>query len=71
MTTPPVTLTPRESEVLTAVATGATNREVAHSLHLSEATVKSHLVVVFHKLTVKSRGDAVTRGRELGLLAPE
>lgn len=66
-----MSLTERESEVLTAVATGASNREVARRLYLSEATVKSHLVQVFYKLGVKSRTDAVARARELGLLPPQ
>ncbi len=69
---PPVaTLTPRELEVLEAVATGQSNREVARALYLSEATVKSHLVQVFAKLEVKSRTAAVARARELGLLATD
>ena len=66
---PPVAqLTPREHEVLAAVATGQSNREVARALYLSEATVKSHLVQVFAKLEVRSRTAAVARARELGLL---
>jgi DNA-binding NarL/FixJ family response regulator len=69
---PPLTaLTPREHEVLTAVATGQSNREVARTLYLSEATVKSHLVQVFAKLDVRSRTAAVARARELGLLSSE
>lgn len=69
---PPVAqLTPREQEVLEAVATGQSNREVARSLYLSEATVKSHLVQVFAKLDVRSRTAAVVRARELGLLGAE
>jgi ATP/maltotriose-dependent transcriptional regulator MalT len=71
MGTPDVTLTARESEVLTEVAKGGSNREVADAVHLSEATVKSHLVIVFHKLGVKSRTEAVARARELGLLPPD
>lgn len=61
-------LTPRELEVLTAVATGQSNRDVARQLFLSEATVKSHLVQVFAKLDVRSRTAAVARARERGLL---
>ena len=69
---PPVAqLTPRELEVLEAVATGQSNREVARSLYLSEATVKSHLVQVFAKLDVRSRTAAVVRARELGLLGAQ
>ncbi|MGN0064295.1 MAG: response regulator [Nocardioides sp.] len=65
---PTATLTPRELEVLAAVATGQSNREVARTLYLSEATVKSHLVQVFAKLGVRSRTAAVARAREQGLL---
>ena len=68
MSTPAVKLTQRELETLNAVATGMTNREVARALYLSEATVKSHLVHVFHKLKVKSRTAAVAVAREQGLL---
>ena len=64
-------LTPREREVLAAVATGQSNREVAKSLFLSEATVKSHLVQIFAKLDVKSRTAAVARARDQGLFAGE
>lgn len=71
MTAPNVKFTVRESQVLAEVANGGSNREVAHALHLSEATVKSHLVIVFHKLGVKSRTEAVARARELGLLPPD
>lgn len=61
-------LTDRETEVLRAVAGGATNRQAAASLHVSEATVKTHLVHVFGKLGVTSRTAAVARARELGML---
>lgn len=55
MRDPRPVLTDRESEVLRAVAEGSTNRQAAASLHLSEATVKTHLVHVFSKLGVTSR----------------
>lgn len=61
-------LTERESEVLQAVTDGSTNRQVAASLHVSEATVKTHLVHVFDKLGVTSRTAAVAKARELGLV---
>lgn len=61
-------LSAREAEVLSLVAGGSSNREVARSLFVSEATVKSHLVHVFEKLGVDSRTAAVARARELGLL---
>ena len=61
-------LSPRELEVIGAVAGGLTNREIAARLCLSEATVKSHLVHVFTKLDVDSRTAAVARARALGLI---
>ena len=61
-------LTDREVDVLRAVATGETNRRVAASLNVSEATVKTHLVHVFDKLGVTSRTAAVARARELGVV---
>lgn len=61
-------LTDREADVLRAVAEGATNRQAAASLHVSEATVKTHLVHVFDKLGVTSRTAAVARARELGVM---
>lgn len=61
-------LTEREAEVLRAVAAGSTNRQAATSLHVSEATVKTHLVHVFDKLGVTSRTAAVAKARELGVV---
>lgn len=61
-------LSPRELEVIGAVAGGLTNREIAARLFLSEATVKSHLVHAFTKLDVDSRTAAVARARALGLI---
>ncbi|MDQ2903779.1 MAG: response regulator transcription factor [Chloroflexota bacterium] len=61
----------REIEVLTLVARGASNKEVARNLHISEATVKTHLIHVFRKLGVADRTAAVTLGLERGLLRLE
>jgi DNA-binding NarL/FixJ family response regulator len=44
------TLSARELEVLTLVAQGASNRSIAQQLHISQATVKSHLIHIFGKL---------------------
>ncbi|WP_340540364.1 response regulator transcription factor [Nocardioides sp. GXZ039] len=68
MRTPQVSLSGREIEVLELVASGASNAEIASSLHITDATVKSHLVHVFSKLGVSSRTAAVSAGRSLGLL---
>ena len=64
-------LSARELEVLTLVARGASNKEIARSLHLSEATVKSHLVHLFEKLAVSDRTAAVTVALERGVLRLE
>ncbi|MCP2031469.1 DNA-binding NarL/FixJ family response regulator [Okibacterium sp. HSC-33S16] len=61
-------LSAREAEVLTLVADGMSNREIARSLFLSEATVKSHLVHIFTKLQVSSRTAAVASARERGAI---
>jgi DNA-binding NarL/FixJ family response regulator len=61
-------LTARELQVLELVARGASNREAAARLHVSEATVKTHLVHAFGKLGVGDRTAAVTVALERGLL---
>jgi DNA-binding NarL/FixJ family response regulator len=61
-------LTQRELQVLELVARGATNREVAARLHVSEATVKTHLVHAFAKLGVGDRTAAVTAALERRLI---
>lgn len=66
---PSVSLTRRELEVLSLVAAGRSNDEVAADLFLSRATVKTHLVHIFDKLAVQSRTAAVARAREQGVLA--
>ena len=50
----------REKEVLAVMVTGATNRQIADALFLSESTVKSHLASAFAKLGVRSRAEAAT-----------
>jgi DNA-binding NarL/FixJ family response regulator len=62
--------TRRELEVLAEVARGLSNGEVGRELHISEATVKTHLVRVFEKLGVSDRTAAVTRAISQGLLPP-
>ncbi|WP_030919143.1 response regulator [Streptosporangium amethystogenes] len=62
------TLSRRELEVLGLIARGATNREVAAKLFITEATVKTHLLHIFAKLGVKDRAAAVAAAYETGLL---
>lgn len=68
--TPPLVeaLTPREHEVLSLVADGLRNREIAGRLGITEHTVKFHLAAVFGKLGATSRTDAVRKGFRLGLI---
>ncbi|MER6665962.1 response regulator transcription factor [Amycolatopsis japonica] len=61
-------LSAREIEVLRLVAQGSTNADIGRTLHISEATVKTHLLRVFGKLDVSDRTAAVTTAMRLGLL---
>jgi DNA-binding NarL/FixJ family response regulator len=61
-------LTNREVEILRLIATGATNREVADDLVISEGTVKNHLSNIFSRLGLHDRTQAVMYAREHGLL---
>lgn len=61
-------LTERELEVLRLLATGLTNREIAHQLVLAEGTVKNHITNILNKLGVGDRTRAALKARELGLL---
>jgi NarL family two-component system response regulator LiaR len=61
-------ITVRELEILTLIARGLTNREIATQLFVSENTVKTHCSRVFDKLGAARRTQAVQRGKELGLL---
>jgi DNA-binding NarL/FixJ family response regulator len=61
-------LTDREVEVLQMVADGASNREAARQLFISEASIKTHLQHVYDKLDVRDRAAAVGEGYRRGLL---
>jgi DNA-binding NarL/FixJ family response regulator len=61
-------LSARELEVVGLLAEGLTNRSIAQRLHLSEATVKTHLIHVFDKLGADNRTAAVTEARIRGLV---
>ncbi|MFF7456316.1 response regulator [Kitasatospora sp. NPDC008115] len=63
-------LTPREREVLVEVAHGLSNTEIATTLHLAEATVKSHLGRILHKLELRDRIQAVIFAYESRLIHP-
>jgi DNA-binding NarL/FixJ family response regulator len=62
------TLSPRELEVLKLVAAGATNREAAAKLFISEASIKTHLLHIYAKLDVRDRAAAVGEAYRRGLL---
>lgn len=68
MRAPQVRLSARETEVLDLVASGCANGTIARRLHISDATVKSHLVHIYSKLGVSSRTAAVAAGRAAGIL---
>lgn len=61
-------LSQREREVLTLIAAGATNREAAARLFVSEATIKTHLLHIYEKLGVRDRAAAVGEAYRRGLL---
>jgi DNA-binding NarL/FixJ family response regulator len=63
-------LTPRETEVLTAIAEGMTNPEIAAKFSVSEATVKSHVSNIFAKLDLRDRVHAVIYAYQAGLVKP-
>jgi NarL family two-component system response regulator LiaR len=61
-------ITPRELEILEAMASGLSNREIAERLFVSENTVKTHATRVFDKLSAKRRTQAVQLAKEAGLI---
>jgi len=61
-------ITPRELEILTLIADGLSNREIAERVHVSENTVKTHSSRLFDKLGARRRTQLVLRGQELRLI---
>lgn len=61
-------LTARETEVLSLIAGGSGNKEIAEKLHLSEATVKSHVSHIITKLNADNRSRAISKAIALGLI---
>ncbi len=65
--TKPERLTEREREILHLVARGASNRQIAEDLYLTEGTVKNHMSNILSKLGVRDRTQAAIKARELDL----
>lgn len=61
-------LTPRETEVLEIIARGASKKDVANSLKISEHTVDSHVKSIYIKLDISSRAEASLAAQKMGLL---
>lgn len=64
----PVSLTPRQLQLLRALAAGHTNKELAHDLGIAEATAKGYLKELYVRLGVGSRAGAVAYGMRHGLI---
>jgi len=60
-------LTEREREILALVTKGASNRQIAENLYVTEGTVKNHMSSILSKLGVRDRTQAVLKAKELGL----
>lgn len=60
-------LTEREREVLTLIAQGRNNADIAEALVLSPKTVRNHITSIFDKLQVADRAQAIVRARDAGL----
>lgn len=58
-------LTPAQNRVLVGLMNGRLNKQIAHDMQISEATVKAHVTAVFRKLGVRTRTQAVIAAREL------
>jgi DNA-binding NarL/FixJ family response regulator len=61
-------LSERELEILGVLAAGASNREIAQQLYITEGTVKNHVTNILGKLGVRDRTQAALKARELGLV---
>jgi DNA-binding NarL/FixJ family response regulator len=66
---PQTVVSDREREVLSLLATGATNDEIATALYLSPHTIKDHTTALYRKMKARNRAEAVVRAQRLGLIA--
>ena len=70
-TPPPLRrLSPRELDVLAELATGRSNVEIGRQLHVSEATVKTHVAAILTKLGLRDRAQAIVLAYETGFVRP-
>jgi DNA-binding NarL/FixJ family response regulator len=65
---PPATLTPRELEILRALAKGHTTKRMAQDFRLAPVSVDTHVRNIFKKLDVNNRGEAVNSALRMGLV---
>jgi len=64
----PEPLSEREVDILRLIVSGASNREIAASLFITEGTVKNHITHILGKMSVRDRTQAAIKGKELGLI---
>jgi DNA-binding NarL/FixJ family response regulator len=64
---PEASLTQRETDIMSLLAEGKSNREISRSLFLSEKTVKAHLAAIFRKLGVTNRTQAAMAAVSMGI----
>ncbi|NMB18861.1 MAG: response regulator transcription factor [Erysipelothrix sp.] len=63
-----ISLSDKEVEILIQASKGLTNEEIGKQVYISKRNVERHLTIIFKKLQVNSRGEAITRGKELGII---
>jgi len=61
-------LTPRETEILTHMARGQFNKQIALKLNISEQTIKNHITSILRKLDANARTEAVVTALKRGLI---
>ena len=66
----PEALTDRERDILTRVARGLSNKAIGDELHLAERTIKFHATIIFQKLGVSNRAEAVAKALRDHLISP-
>ena len=63
-----ISLSDKEVEILIQATKGLTNEEIGKQVYISKRNVERHLTIIFKKLQVNSRGEAIERGKELGII---